>query len=225
MFAIFDDIIYCTDCLGFIYVITKQLNSQLPRNDISDHPTIGLLWVYNCQLSFHTCYQSIACLLHRGCGPHTRCTDTAKQKTVAYLSGRGQRRQMFQPRALITLVMPLHWPGSANVATSVCLYREQQRALRFRPIVWLHQMAGLGSPIPGIWGLVSDRTPPLRAPCLRFDRYAMAPDPSTARRFLRPSSCDIDRLYSSVQRGGKAIPRHIVRGPIGHCASLVALPL
>ena len=136
----------------------KQLNSPLPRNDTSDHPTIGLLWVYNCQLSLHTCYQSIACLLHHGCGPHTRCMDTAKQKTVAYLSGRGQRRQMFQPRALITLVMPLHWPSSANVATSVCLYREQERALRFRPIVWLHQMAGLGSPIPG-WSAIAPPPP------------------------------------------------------------------
>ena len=35
----------------------------------------------------------------------------------------------------MTLVTPLHRPGSANAATSVCLYREQERALRYRPIV------------------------------------------------------------------------------------------
>jgi len=135
----------------------KQLNSRLMRNDISDRPTIGLLWAYNCHLSLHTCYQSIACLLHRGCGPHTRCTDTAKQKTVAYLSGRGrQRRQMFLPRALITLVMPLHWPGSANAATSVCLYREQEHwdfgqssgCIRWR--AW-----GLPYPASGGWSAIA----------------------------------------------------------------------
>ena len=38
-------------------------------------------------------------LLHSGRGLHTRRTDAvaAKQKTVAYLSGRGQREQMFLP--------------------------------------------------------------------------------------------------------------------------------
>jgi len=44
----------------------------------------------------------MACLLHRGHGPHTRRTDAAKQRTVAYLSGRGQRGQMFLPWVLIT---------------------------------------------------------------------------------------------------------------------------
>jgi len=38
-------------------------------------------------------------LLHDGHGPHTRRTDAdvGKQRTVAYLSGRGQREQMFLP--------------------------------------------------------------------------------------------------------------------------------
>ena len=49
----------------------------------------------NCHLSLCACYQSIACLLHRGRGPHTRRTDAAKQRTVAYLSGRGEWAQMF----------------------------------------------------------------------------------------------------------------------------------
>ena len=38
-------------------------------------------------------------LLHDGPGPHTRRTDAdvGKQRTVAYLSGRGQREHMFLP--------------------------------------------------------------------------------------------------------------------------------
>jgi len=98
------------------------------------------------------CYQSIACfcLLHRGHGPYTRRTDAAKQRTVAYLSGMGQRQQMFLLPALMTIVMPLHRPGSANVAASVCLYRERERALRFWLIVRPYPTAGLGYPIlPG----------------------------------------------------------------------------
>ena len=51
----------------------------------------------SCHLSLRACYQSITCLFHRGHGPHTRCTDAAKQRTVAYLSGRGQQQQMFLP--------------------------------------------------------------------------------------------------------------------------------
>ena len=50
------------------------------------------------------------------------------------------------PDAQITLVPPLHQPGSANVAASVCLYREQERPLRSvrpRPTV------DLGFPVPG----------------------------------------------------------------------------
>jgi len=42
-------------------------------------------------------------------------------------------------------------PGSANAAASVCLYREQERPLRCRPIVWPHPAVGLGPPEPGVW--------------------------------------------------------------------------
>jgi len=45
----------------------------------------------NCHLSLCACYQLIACSLHRGNGPHARRTDAAKQRTVVYLSGRGQK--------------------------------------------------------------------------------------------------------------------------------------
>ena len=71
--------------------------SRLPRIETSDRPTIGLLWAGNCHLSLCTCYQLITCLLHRGHGPHTRRTDATKQRTVAYLSGRGQWQQMLLP--------------------------------------------------------------------------------------------------------------------------------
>jgi len=37
-------------------------------------------------------------------------------------------------------------PGSAHAAASVCLYREQERPLRCRPIIRLHPTAGLGLP-------------------------------------------------------------------------------
>jgi len=45
-------------------------------------------------------------------------------KVVGDSSGR-----CFSRRVLITLVMPLHRPGSANAAASVCLYRKQKRSL------------------------------------------------------------------------------------------------
>jgi len=84
----------------------------------------------------------------------------AKQKTVVYLSGRGQQHRCFCRRALIALVMQLHQPGSANAANSVCLCREQERALRFWPIVRPCPTVSLGSPVPSVWRPVSDRIPP-----------------------------------------------------------------
>ena len=48
-------------------------------------------------------------LLHGGRGPHSRRTDAdaAKQRTVAYLSGRGRGNRCFCHRELITIVTPL----------------------------------------------------------------------------------------------------------------------
>ena len=70
----------------------------------------------------------------RGHGPHTRCTDAdaAKQRTVAYQSGRGRGNRCFCRRELITIVTPLSRPGSAKKAASVCLYsvyKKQERSL------------------------------------------------------------------------------------------------
>jgi len=73
-------------------------------------------------------------LVHGGLGPHTRRTgaDAAKQRTVAYLSGRGRGNRCFCRRELITIVTPLSRSGSAKTAASVCLYsvyRKQERSL------------------------------------------------------------------------------------------------
>jgi len=57
-------------------------------------------------------------------------TDAAKQRTVAYLSGRGQRRQMFLPPGADNPSYARS--GSAHAAASVCLYREQERPLTCR---------------------------------------------------------------------------------------------
>ena len=89
-----------------------------------------------CHRSLRACYQSSVdgLLLHGDCGPHSRCTDAdaAKQRTVAYLSGRGRGNRCFCRHELITIVTPLSRPGSAKTAASVCLYsvyRKQERPL------------------------------------------------------------------------------------------------
>jgi len=74
--------------------------------------------------------------------------------------------------ALIILVTPLHRPGSANAAASVCLYKEKERPLRCRPIIRPHPTAGLW--FSCTQGPVGNRVP-RRVPSLRFDRCAMAP--------------------------------------------------
>ena len=53
-------------------------------------------------LSIDRLFASPTCLLHGGHGPHARCTDAAKQMTVAYLSVRAQRRHC-SPLKLVVL--------------------------------------------------------------------------------------------------------------------------
>ena len=129
--------------------------SRLPRIETSDRPTIGPIVsgiISTCCSALGACYHSIACLLHCGRGTHTRHTDAAKQRTVAYVSGRVQRRQKHQRRQMFLPPgadnLSYARPGSAHAAASVCLYREQERPLRCRPIVWPHPTAGLGLPYP-----------------------------------------------------------------------------
>ena len=80
-------------------------------------------------------YQSIACCFMAAVAriPDARTpADAAKQRTVAYLSGRGKGNRCFCHCELITIVTPLSRPGSAKTAASVCLYsvyRKQERSL------------------------------------------------------------------------------------------------
>ena len=161
-----------------------------------------------------------AWLLHRGHGPHTRRTDAAKQRTVVYLSGSGQRGQIF---ALITLVMPVHRPASANAAASVCLYWKQERALRCQLIVWPRPTAGL-------WISRSAIASPRRVTSLCFDTLVWRRGwPLHAVLCAHPPMTSTDCPAASDGDGGRGrevtIPRPPVRGPIGHCASPVALSL
>ena len=132
-------------------------------------------------------------LLHGGRGPHTRTRRTdavaAKQRTVAYQSGSGQREQMLCRRELITIVTPLRplsRPGSAKTAASVCLhslYRKQERPLFTAAleqtsnvptaIIRPRPRAGLWSPTPSIRMAIASLCHAAR---LRFDRCATAPE-------------------------------------------------
>jgi len=89
--------------------------------------------------------------------------DAAKQRTVVYPRGRGQQRQMFLP------------PGGDNPSYAIAsaqqckrgrfslLYREQERALRSRPIVRPRRAWALPYPVSG------RSSPPPRTPRLYFD--------------------------------------------------------
>jgi len=80
--------------VSIFFLDPKKGISRLLRIETSDHPTIGPIVsgiIVTCRPA-RTCYQLIACLLHSGRGPHTRCTNAAKQRTLAYLSGREQRQ-------------------------------------------------------------------------------------------------------------------------------------
>jgi len=107
----------------------------------------------------------------------------------------------------------------------LCLYREQERALRCRPIAWLHTTAGLGSPM----GAGRQSCPPVAihicvltgAP---WRRSETRPLPAVWRAPIRPQRRPIVQRRPTEGRG-TVIPWPVVRGPISHCASPVALPL
>jgi len=159
--------------------------------------------------------------------PAHRCTDTAKQKTVAYLSGRGWRGQKFLPPGADN---PSYTTASAQECKcghySLPLYRKQEKSLF---TVALEQTSNVstardvgrssgrvrrracGFPIP-IPGVLSAIAFPHRVPSHG------AGDPVSARRFTRPSSRNVDRLFS----GDSAAHRPWADG---RCASPVALIL
>jgi len=79
--------------------------SRLTRIETSDHPTIvpivsGIIVTGRSALATSLSHLYAAC----GCGPHTRCTDAAKQRTVAYLCSRGSGDRCFCHRVLISLL-------------------------------------------------------------------------------------------------------------------------
>ena len=183
--------------------------------------------IINCHLSLRACYQSIACLLHHSWGPHTRCTVAAKQRTVAYLSGSGR---CFCRRLLITVVTPVHRPDSANAAASVCLYVGDKkghcwsRHQMCRPPVMSadHLATYYGGPVDLAYPASGRRLCPLlHSQPVFWHVHHGTGDRADARCFACPSARNVNRLSSSVRQRG--IPPPVVRGPIGHCASLVAL--
>ena len=161
-------------------------------------------------------------LLHGGHGPHTRCmdADAAKQRTVAYLSGKGRGNRCFGRHGLIAIVTPLSRTGSARTAASICLYsvyRKQERSLFTDALEQTSNVpttrnvrlsadrptAGLWSPIPSIRSAIASLR---RAARLRFDRCATAPE-------TRPLLAVSRAHPSRVRRGVEAvIPRPVIRG-------------
>ena len=124
---------------------------------------------------------------------------------------------MILPWVLITLVTPLHWPGSANAAASVCLYSEQERSLTCRPIVRPRLTAGLWSPVRGGQSAIASRR---RVPSLRFDMCATAletrPLPAISRAHPPATLTD----YPAASNGGvRRFP-----GPPSGGRSAIALP-
>ena len=131
--------------------------------------------------------------------------------------------------ALIILVTPLHQPGSANAAASVCLYREKERPLRYinlhlpyhtiplrcRPIIWPHPTAGLW--ISCTQGPVGNHVP-RRVPSLRFDRCAMAPETWPLPTISRAHPPVTSTNYSAASdEGRRRFPQPVIWGPIDHC--------
>ena len=77
------------ECQSFLSILGKEF-LDLRESRLATARQHAYCERDNCHLSLSACYQSIACLLHCGRGPHTRRMNAKKQRTVAYLSGRGQ---------------------------------------------------------------------------------------------------------------------------------------
>ena len=169
---------------------------------------------------------SVDRLLFHGGRSHSRRTgaDAAKQRTLAYLSGRGRGNRCFCRRELITIVTPLSRPGSAKTAASVCLYnvyRKQERPLftaAFEQtsnvptaIIWPRPRAGLWSPTPSILLAIASLCHAAR---LRFDRCATAPEtrPLPAVSRAHPSATSTDCPAVSDGGGGGDSPARRPRG-------------
>ena len=117
--------------------------------------------------------------------------------------------------------MSLSPPGSAKMATSVCLYsvyRKQERSLFTAEleqtsnvptaIVRLRPTAGLWSPIPSIWSAIASLR---RAARLLFDRCATAPE---TRPLLAVSRAHPSRVQRRPTGGEAVIPWPVVQEPM-----------
>jgi len=167
-------------------------------------------------VSLRACYQLIACLLHRSHRPHTSLyawTDAAKQRTMVYLSGRGQRGQMFLPPGTDN-------PSYATVSSLQCkcghfslpLYRKQERSLF---TATLEQRSNV--PTAHDVGRMTDHPAasngrPVDLPYLRAGRLSHSPvafpacvltgvprrrRPGRCPPTAHPSACDVDDYVSS----------------------------
>jgi len=138
-----------------------------------------------------------------------------KQRTVAYLHGRGRGNRCFCRHELITIVTPLSRPGSARTAASVCLYsvyRKQERSLFtaaleqtsnvLTAIIRPRPTAGLWSPIPSIRSAIASLR---RAARLLFDRCATAPETRPLLAVSRAHPSRVQRCPTGRgRRGGKS---------------------
>jgi len=146
-----------------------------------------------------------------------------KDSGISVVGGSGGR--CFCRRALITLVTPLHWSGSANAADSVCLYKKQERALRCQPIIWPRPTAGLC--ISRIWRPVGNRVLSSRSQpvfrCTHHITTALETQPLPAVSRAYPPTMSTNCPAASDGDGQRFRP--VVWGPISHCASPVVPPL
>jgi len=120
--------------LDFFFSIPGKEFLDFRELRVTCRQTIGLLWAGLLSPVAPSLLSVNRLLLHGGHGPHTRCmdADTAKQRTVAYLSGKGRGNRCFGRHGLIAIVTSLSRTGSARTAASICLYsvyRKQERSL------------------------------------------------------------------------------------------------
>ena len=148
--------------------------------------------------------------------------DARTPRSKAYLSGRGQRGQMFLPPGADN-----HSYDTASARQCKCgcfslpLYRKQERSLftaaleqtsnvpTARDVVWKSGHVwrwACGFPRPGIRSAIASLH---CVPSLCFDTV---PETRPLPAILRPSAHDVDQLYSSVRQGWAAIPGPLSRG-------------
>ena len=182
--------------------------SGLPRIETSNHPTTGTTVsgiIVTC-CSVLAINRSLVCFTVAHIPDVWRCSETKDSGLSKWQGTAGGRRFRFQ--ALITIVTPLHWPGSGNAAASVCLYTKQERPLRCRPIIRLHPTAGLWSPVPRGWSAIGS---PITFPAC-VSTYAP--------RHRRPDRCP--PFCVPIRPRRQPIVQRRLTGANGHCTSPVA---